>query len=177
MNSVTPGPKTIRHFRKEFYTYSCYSFDFHLFSPCVEGLVKVLTSLFLFPNYYFPRAEGWIIGLVTPTFIGQCLFSGLGQCSLVCLSSPLPSDNREKTSVKMKVITLRIAGCINRKHLYCASELTNPGTALPLDFLLHGIINSLYCSIHFWFCILLLVVKKKSLIAEARRVRLYKKTI
>lgn len=69
--------------------------------------------------------------------------------------------------MKMKAITLR-AGCTERKHVNCAPELTNPGTALPLDFLLCKIINSLYCSIYFWLCILLLAPKKRSLLAETR---------
>lgn len=68
----------------------------------------------------------------------------------------------------MKAIILRIAGCTDRKHLNCDSELTNPETAFPLDFLLHEIINSLTCSIYFWFCILLLIAKKKSLVVETR---------
>ena len=35
--------------------------------------------------------------------------------------------------MEMKAVILRIAGA-DRKHLNCAPELTNPGTAIPLDF-------------------------------------------
>lgn len=66
-----------------------------------------------------------------------------------------------RISIKMKAIILRIAGCTDRKHPNCTSELTNPGTAFSLDFLLHEIINSLTCSVYFWFCILLLTVHLK----------------
>ncbi|KAJ8796049.1 hypothetical protein J1605_018197 [Eschrichtius robustus] len=52
------------------------------------------------------------------------------------LSPPLPSDDHERTSMEMKAIILRKAGYTDRKYLNCASELTNPGIASPLDFLL-----------------------------------------
>ncbi|CAI9157978.1 unnamed protein product [Rangifer tarandus platyrhynchus] len=55
--------------------------------------------------------------------------------------------------MEMKAVILRIAGA-DRKHLNCAPELTNPGTAIPLDF--SFIINSLYCSVSL-LCILLCV--------------------
>lgn len=107
------------------------------------------------PSYYSPRAGGWIIGLVTSTFIRPYLLWGLGMSAhLVSLSPPLLSDDHKGTSMKMKAIAVKIAGCTGRKHLKCASELTSSGTALPLDFLLCEMINSFYCSVHFWLCIL-----------------------
>lgn len=77
--------------------------------------------------------------------------------------------------MEMKAIILRIAGYTDRKYLNCASELTNPGIASPLDFLLREIINSLYCSIYVLVVYFVTCSQKEvSLSRDEGKVRLYK---